>query len=270
MPGGIQPAIHGTESNVTPVSHAGSAPSAGVGFSAKLSLNLGGGPSAGAWQPDHSPPTPPAGSNEPILVYGASSSAGQYIVQLLQLAGYSNIIATGSPRNHDYLTSLGVKHAIDYKSATIVEDILQKAGKKLEIVIDIIAVTASLDIVSKVIAPGGKLALLIPIKEGDNVTNPVDKEMILGIPDSVKSKFQDSEIIPVATFSFLSDDWIKENLMPKVFPQLLQAGLLKPNPIRLLHEGSFKDRVMTGLDLLRNNKVSGEKVVVEIKHKSEN
>lgn len=52
--------------------------------------------------------------------------------------------------------------------------------------------------------------------------------------------------------------------MPKILPQLLEKGLLQPNRIRLLKEGSFKDRVATGLELLRTNKISGEKVVVEI------
>lgn len=52
--------------------------------------------------------------------------------------------------------------------------------------------------------------------------------------------------------------------MPKILPQLLEKGLIKPNNIRLLNKGSLKERVEEGLDLLRNNKVSGEKVVVEL------
>jgi hypothetical protein len=31
-----------------------------------------------------------------------------------------------------------------------------------------------------------------------------------------------------------------------------------------MDQGSFQDRVIAGLDLLRNNKVSGEKVIVKI------
>jgi len=31
-----------------------------------------------------------------------------------------------------------------------------------------------------------------------------------------------------------------------------------------MDEGTLKERVATGLDLLRNNKVSGEKVVVKV------
>lgn len=53
--------------------------------------------------------------------------------------------------------------------------------------------------------------------------------------------------------------------MTKILPQLLASNALQPNPVRLMNQGSFKERVEHGLDLLRNNKISGgEKVVVEI------
>jgi hypothetical protein len=51
--------------------------------------------------------------------------------------------------------------------------------------------------------------------------------------------------------------------MPKILPQLLEAGIIKPNRIRLLDEGSLKDRVELGLELLRNSKISGEKCIVK-------
>lgn len=52
--------------------------------------------------------------------------------------------------------------------------------------------------------------------------------------------------------------------MPNVLPELLEAGLIKPSRVRLFDKGPVLDRVKEGLDLLRNNKVSGEKVVVKI------
>lgn len=52
--------------------------------------------------------------------------------------------------------------------------------------------------------------------------------------------------------------------MPIALPKLLEGGQLKANRIKLLDQGSFKERVETGLDLLRNNKISGEKVVVKV------
>jgi hypothetical protein len=53
--------------------------------------------------------------------------------------------------------------------------------------------------------------------------------------------------------------------MPKILPSLLESGIIKPNRVRLIDQGSFKERVATGLDLLRNNKISAEKVVVKVR-----
>jgi hypothetical protein len=52
--------------------------------------------------------------------------------------------------------------------------------------------------------------------------------------------------------------------MPKILPQLLASGLIKPNKVRLLDQGTFKERVAAGLDLLRNNALSGEKIIVKV------
>jgi hypothetical protein len=60
------------------------------------------------------------------------------------------------------------------------------------------------------------------------------------------------------------DEWQKENLLPKVLPELLARKVIKPNRVKLIAEGSFESRVATGLDLLRHNKVSGEKVVIKV------
>ena len=52
--------------------------------------------------------------------------------------------------------------------------------------------------------------------------------------------------------------------MPIALPQLLEQDKLKANRIRLLDQGTVKERVESGLDLLRHNKVSGEKVIVKV------
>ena len=55
--------------------------------------------------------------------------------------------------------------------------------------------------------------------------------------------------------------------MPKLLPKLLESNALRPNRLRLFKEsdGSLLERVKNALDLFRENKVSGEKVVIELK-----
>lgn len=52
--------------------------------------------------------------------------------------------------------------------------------------------------------------------------------------------------------------------MPNILPKLLVSGIIQPNRVHLLEKGTLKERVAIGLDLLRNNKISGEKVVVKM------
>lgn len=55
--------------------------------------------------------------------------------------------------------------------------------------------------------------------------------------------------------------------MPKILPSLLESGIIRPNRLRLLDESvhqTLQGRVEFGLDLLRNNKISGEKVIVKV------
>lgn len=61
--------------------------------------------------------------NAPILIWGASTSVGQYAVQILKHWGYNNIIATASAHHHDKLGRYGAKHVFDYRDPTVVESI---------------------------------------------------------------------------------------------------------------------------------------------------
>lgn len=52
-------------------------------------------------------------SNEAVIVYGASSSVGAYVVQLAKLAGYFVVGIAGS--SAEYVKSLGADVVIDYR-----------------------------------------------------------------------------------------------------------------------------------------------------------
>lgn len=58
-----------------------------------------------------------------VLVWGGSSGAGSNAVQMATGAGY-DVITTCSPSNFDYAKDLGAVKVFDYKSPTVVEDIV--------------------------------------------------------------------------------------------------------------------------------------------------
>lgn len=69
-----------------------------------------------------------------VLVWGGSTSVGSNAIQLvrnaIQLvrnAGY-RVMTTASPRNHDYVRSLGAEAAVDYHSPRTVDDLLDLIG----------------------------------------------------------------------------------------------------------------------------------------------
>ncbi|KAJ6581936.1 chaperonin 10-like protein [Mycena capillaripes] len=209
--------------------------------------------------------TPPPNHAKPILVYGASSTAGQYALQLLRIAGYTNVIATASEKHHEYLRSLGANHVIDYASPTLAADIATAAGGdgKIAIAIDSISAEGTLAKIAEVMSPTGTVAILLPIKEGNTVA--VGEAPMHGeIPEGRNPFPAETKIVYVRTFEYAKNEYLKDSLMPGILPDLLELELLQPNRVRLLDEGTFKERVETGLDLLRNNKVSGEKIVVKV------
>lgn len=68
----------------------------------------------------------PVGGNAPagetVLVWGGSTSVGSNAIQLAVAAGY-RVITTASPRNFEYVKSLGASQAFDYRSGTVVADV---------------------------------------------------------------------------------------------------------------------------------------------------
>jgi NADPH:quinone reductase-like Zn-dependent oxidoreductase len=72
----------------------------------------------------------PRDTAKSILVYGASSSVGATAVQLAVASGVK-VVATASQKNYDFVKTLGATDVLDYKSKSIVEDLvlaLKKSG----------------------------------------------------------------------------------------------------------------------------------------------
>jgi NADPH:quinone reductase-like Zn-dependent oxidoreductase len=62
-------------------------------------------------------------TGETLLVWGGSTSVGSNAIQLAAAAGYE-VITTASPRNFEYVKSLGASHVFDYDSPSVVPDII--------------------------------------------------------------------------------------------------------------------------------------------------
>jgi NADPH:quinone reductase-like Zn-dependent oxidoreductase len=86
----------------------------------------------GLFQSDHLalplPTAQPAERGETVLVWGGSTSVGSNAIQLARRSGY-RVVATASPRNFDYVRSLGAAAAVDYHDTNAVADVVAAIGE---------------------------------------------------------------------------------------------------------------------------------------------
>ncbi len=70
------------------------------------------------------PSAHPKPTGKTLVVWGGSTSLGSNAIQLAVAAGY-DVITTASPKNFGYVKKLGAFQAFDYRSRTVVRDIIK-------------------------------------------------------------------------------------------------------------------------------------------------
>ncbi len=104
----------------------------------------------------------PAQQDEYILIWGGSSSVGQFALQILKYYGYRNLLSTSSKRNHGLLREFGATDVFDYTEPDVVEKILE--GRKVGLILDCIGSSqGSVKPVSQIATAGTTVAILLPV-----------------------------------------------------------------------------------------------------------
>ncbi|EPT05495.1 hypothetical protein FOMPIDRAFT_83158 [Fomitopsis schrenkii] len=184
-------------------------------------------------------------AGKPIVVLGGASSVGQYTIQLAKLSGFSPIITTASLHNTDLLRSLGATHVVDRKLASerLREEISKITKEPLDVIFDAISLPETQLLAYELLAQGGTLALVL------NPAIPVEK--IVSGKRVVKmwgvTMFPEENRVASAQFYKKLTAWLEE-------------GIIKPNRTEVLSGGLAG--VADGLERLRNDQVSGVKLVV--------
>lgn len=75
------------------------------------------------------PTAKPEPTGKTVLIWGGSTSVGCNTIQLARAAGYE-VISTASPKNHGLLRKLGAALVFDYKSPTVIQDIIAAFEKR--------------------------------------------------------------------------------------------------------------------------------------------
>ncbi|KAG8992384.1 hypothetical protein FRB90_001024 [Tulasnella sp. 427] len=204
----------------------------------------------------------PEATSSPILVWGAGTGAGSYMVQALRFAGYMNIIATASARSKPIIESYGATHIFDYSDPEVSVKIGEAAGgKPIKYALDPVCTHDSLAGISKVVnTTGSKVALLIPIKIGNlKSLNEGGAQLVVELPPDLNPFAKGVDPVIVRTF-----EWDVHTLLKEILPALLSSGTVKPQEVRIVDkESTILERVKEAHRLMKNNELRGAKVVID-------
>ncbi|OSX57544.1 hypothetical protein POSPLADRAFT_1174092 [Postia placenta MAD-698-R-SB12] len=180
-------------------------------------------------------------AGKPFVVFGASSSVGQYILQLARLSGFSPIIGTASLHHTDYLKSLGATHIIDrhLPADSLRSEVGKITSKPLELIYNVVPLPDTQEIAFDLLAPSGCLVTVIPLAKAE-----YSKRVVRVFGDTYSPA--ENRVVAVSLY--------------KALHGLLAEGAIRPNPVDVLPGGL--DGIIGGLERLENNAVSGTKLVV--------
>ena len=243
-----QPTEGAFQSYVVLQSHLVSPIPSGLSFESAAVIPLGISTAAcGLFQNDHlalQHPTVPraAPTGRTVLIWSGSSSVGSNAIQLAVAAGY-DVISTASPKNFDFVKSLGASQVFDYRSPTIVDDVVAAFDGKSSAGALAIG-DGSPDLCCEIVARvnnGRKFVSLASPPSGP-------------LPAAVSSKF--------IFGGDLKDNEVGPAIFEKFLPKALAKGQFVAAPNAEV-VGKGLESLQSGLDTLKKG-VSAKKLVVSL------
>ncbi|KAH6624025.1 chaperonin 10-like protein [Chaetomium sp. MPI-SDFR-AT-0129] len=199
-------------------------------------------------------PLPAHSRKTGILIWGGASQVGAGTIQIAARQAGLTVFAAASPAHHARLRELGATGVVDYRSPTVVEDLLaaaEQAGVEITLGVDAVSSEQTLKTTAEVLSrfttteKKGRLATVAPWPQG--LTVPGDGSL---------------EVEWVQGGKIWSD---RKDLGELLFNQLLagwlERGEFVPGKAKVLEGGL--GALQKGLEELKKG-VSGEKLVVEV------
>jgi NADPH:quinone reductase-like Zn-dependent oxidoreductase len=192
-----------------------------------------------------------------ILIYSGATSASIFAIQLAKIAGYE-VVTTCSPRSNDLVKGYGADAVYDYRDPKALEAIFA-AYPRLSLAFDGFSEGESNKFCCQAVAQNkGTVVSLNPMAK--STSKEVTLHSILmytlfgrefGLLQPIGPKFAASLEDRAGLAKFYA-----------LLPGLIESGSLKPPPIQ--EQGTGFDKIAPGLDLLRQGKVPGRKLVVRL------
>ncbi|KAI1085520.1 GroES-like protein [Whalleya microplaca] len=208
----------------------------------------------------------PPRRDDRILIWGAASSVGQTTIQVLKFYGYRQLITTASPVNHEALKGMGVKECFDYRSSTVVQDLLklghEEGAPVFPLIVDCIgSQSGSVTPISKIAQNGSTVAVMLPVIL-KHATEDEAPEYTMDARSSAQW-YDGVHVRGVRTHYYWKNDLFKYKLQSEIMPQMIAGGHVKPIQYRIIEGRTLLERATRALDSLRAG-VSKEKLIWRI------
>ena len=199
-----------------------------------------------------------------ILIWGGSSSVGQFTLQILKFYGYTKLLATASKRNHGLLMEYGASNLFDYNDPKVTNEILKAAGNRpVDLVLDCIGSKSnSIAPVATIAGKGTTVAVLLPVIVRD-ASETEAPEYAMDVETAAKWK-EGVVVKGVRTHFYQDNVFFRDQLQPVIMPRMLKAGIVKPNRQKIIDGKTLLERAQRALDTLRRREVSGERLVWKV------
>ncbi|EMD40158.1 hypothetical protein CERSUDRAFT_46554 [Gelatoporia subvermispora B] len=190
--------------------------------------------------------------NQPIVILGGASSVGHYgtpvvsSIQLAELAGFSPIITTASPRNADLLKSLGATHVLD-RSLTadaLGVEVAKITSQPFEVVFDAVGLPATQNSAFDILAQEGQLVTVRQDAVGEAKKAVHPGKRVIQVYGSLAVPYHHKAAASLCA----------------ALSSLLEEGAIKPMRVEVLPGGLAG--IVSGLERLKDNQVSAAKLVV--------
>ena len=206
-----------------------------------------------------------------VLVWGGSSSVGQYCVQILKWYGYKKIVATAGETHHEKLRRYGAVRCFDYREVDAVQRILELVGKGgVRFVVDCIgSLKGSVRPISQIAKAGSKVAIMLPVIVRDtSEAEGVEPEYEMDVAKCADWA-KGVEAVGVRTHFYMENKFLAENLQSRIMPEALRRGIVEPNDQVVVEGKTLLERAEKAMGILRRRGVSGGRLVWRVAEEGE-
>jgi len=202
-------------------------------------------------------PTEPTKNPFPILIYGGATATGALAIQYAKLSGLT-VITTASARNHAMLKKLGADACFDYNEPSAAASIREYTNNDLRYAFDTITLEPTIRFCAEALSSNNdqeiKYSALLPVK--------FPRSDVQAGSTMAYTAFGEAYTKRGKEFPAKPDHYDQARMFWALSEKLVADGKLKAHPVTI-GKGGLQG-VLDGLQQMRENKISGTKLVYKI------